>query len=716
LLVDTFHLSERLPSNLLTICAVGTTLLARAPDVSVRRRKQAGVTAREVGLKNFSSRLILSAFALLATAPAIQGQTATVLSHSVIVAQPPDAIHYEKAIGNFTSTSYPSYFLGTGVNGYVYDTQKGTNCSLGIPAEYYERSRAFTYPGDTYSGVIASLYTSVDWLENPLNWGSSLCDDWQVQPINPNRGAHELHLVDLDGDGQLDVLASGSEYPTLYATGFMVFQNSYNSWSLGAFAPDGGDSIDVIAINGVNGGARTNIVGCDAARGSGWTAHLIASTSVSGLPACNLGVSVASLSVGNRDIVIIASGEVGSVPPWTPGLGYYDPGSTPDSPWTFHQLDSTYTDVHQIATDVLNGTPFFTIAEQEQASPICNGLGYNDHGSSYSGCRVAIWAWNGNGFNTPTLVSNLGSHNQTLYQLNGVEYMAGANHDTYEATDPAYNLWTFNFTTTTTPPATLSSGTYNIKNPNTGDTMDLGWALNPQWGDGSDVYLYSYNNGPTQQINYTSGGQLQSAQNTSDYLYDKGGVLALGASGDTFSITSSGNGYTIQDKTAGGLYVNSASAIDPPNVLPLSSTPTVWMFPAVSGSTGGGGSLATGKPYTFQDGNGYTMDLGWALNPQWGDGAYVYLYSYNDNSGQQLTYTASGQLQSVENSGKYVYDDGGFLTVGSSGDTFTITSSGGGYTVYDNTVGLYENSPGKISPPNKLALSSTPTVWTATLQ
>jgi hypothetical protein len=685
-------------------------------------------------MNHLSGLLLLSAFAFLAPVSALQAQTAKVLNHTVIVAQPPDPIHYEKAIGNYTSTTYPSFFLGTGNsgNGYIYDTQTGKNCSVGVPGYYYERARTFTYPGDKYAGVIASLFTSVAWLENPLNYGGSLCGDWGVQTINPDRGAHTLHVVDLDGDGKMDVLASGGEYPTVTKTGFIDFQDSNTSWVLGSFAPTAGDSIDIVGISGVNGGARTNIVGCNsnnsslywyqnpggsAARGSAWTAHLIASTVLGGAPACNEGATIASLTVGNRDIVIVASGEVGSVPPWSPGLGYYDPGSNPEATWTFHQLDATYTDVHEIATDVLNGTPFFVIAEQEQASTICNGDGYNDHGSSYSGCRVAIFPWNGNGFNTPTLVSNLGSHNQTLYQLNGVEYLAGANHNTYKPTDPSYSLWTFNFGSTTPPPppTTLAAGTYNIKNPNNGDTMDLGWAMNPQWGDGPYVYLYTFNNGASQQITYTSGGKLQS-NNTADYLYDDGGALAVGSSGDIFSITSSGTGSTIQDTSASGLYVNNTSAIDPPNKLTLSATPTVWMFPIVSGGGGSPTSLATGKPYNFQDGSGNTMDLGWAQNPQWGYGNFVYLYSYNNGSSQQIIYTAAGKLQSVSSTTENLYDSGGDLALGSTGDTFTINSSGSGYTIFDTTVGLYVNSPGKTDPPNKLVLSSTPTVWKATLQ
>jgi hypothetical protein len=293
-----------------------------------------------------------------------------------------------------------------------------------------------------------------------LNWGGSVCDGWPVQPINPDHG-HEIRVVDLDGDGKMDVLASGRYFP-VRMTGFINFQDNNQSWPLGAFVPPAGDSIELVAINGVNGGARSNIVACNptdnslywyqnpggsGARTANWTAHLIASTSTGGNPACDEGVTLASLNVGDRDIVIIATNEggTGDSVTWLPGLGYYDPGSDPNSPWTFHEIDNTFRYVHQIATDVLNGVPFFTVGEQEQTSPMCNAEGYDYHGSLYNGCRVGIFPWNGNGFNAPTIVSNLGSHNQTVYQLNGVEYLAGANHNRYGATDPAYNLWTFNF-------------------------------------------------------------------------------------------------------------------------------------------------------------------------------------------------------------------------------------------------------------------------------
>jgi hypothetical protein len=129
------------------------------------------------------------------------------------------------------------------------------------------------------------------------------------------------------------------------------------------------------------------------------------------------------------------------------------------------------------------------------------------------------------------------------------------------------------------------------------------------------------------------------------------------------------------------------------------------------------GLLSTGKSYNFRDVHGNTMDLGWALHPEWGNnGSYVYLYDYNNGPSQQITFTASGQLQAVQTPGLYLYSKAGVLAVGPSGDTFTIAPSGSGFVIYDNTAKLYVNSAGAILPPNQLTLSSTPTVWGATLQ
>lgn len=535
---------------------------------------------------------VFPALSLGLLAAAANAQTAQLLSHSLITPTPPDSIQYEKAIGNFTSTEHPSYFLGTDSNSYIFDTETGQSCSLNVPGKYYEGARPYTHPGDKYAGVVASLYTSTVWLENPMNWGGDVCGGWPVQVIDPNRGAHALRMADLDGDGKLDVIASGQQYPEVIPQGFLRFQNNYDSWVAGAFNPPMGDSVDLIRVDGVNSEARTNFVACnptdnslywyqnpggDAARNAAWTPHLIARSSTEGQPACTQGIALASVNVGDRDIVVVASSETGqgNDEGWSAGLGYFDPGTNPGGEWTFHQIDSSALDVHQIESDVLNGVPFFTIGEQEQATASCNQLGYDDHKGSFNGCRVAVYAWNGNGFSQPTILSTQGSHNQALYQLDGVEYMAGSNHNTYGAVDNAYNLWTFTLASGPSS-AALAPGTYFIADESSGNRMDLGWAVHTEWGFDSLVALYEANTSPDQRITLTPSGQLEAAATPGMFLHNRNGSLALGTAGDVFVVARIGSGYTIQDVTAGGIYVNSANEIGPYRPLTLSATPTVW--------------------------------------------------------------------------------------------------------------------------------------------
>jgi hypothetical protein len=667
--------------------------------------------------------------------PAGYSQTANVLSHSVIVAHPPDSVHFEKAIGNFTSPSYPSYFLGTSSNGYVYDINSGQNCSLGVPASYYERSRPYTFPGDKYAGVIASLETSTVWLENPLNVaGGNLCNGWHVQEINPARGAHELHVVDLDGDGKMDVLASGEQAPDIVTAGFLSFQNSSSSWVLGSFAPPSGDSLDVVAINGVNGGARTNIVACNpsnkslywyqnpggsAARTANWTSHLIASTSINGYPGCTEGVSLASLNVGGRDIVIISSNEIGgSGDPelWPPGLGYYDPGSNPNGTWTFHQIDSTYRDVHQIATDVLNGTPFFSVGEQEQSSPSCNGEGMNDHGSLYSGCRVGIFTWNGSGFNPVNILSNLGIHNQVMYQLNGVEYLAGANHDTYEATDPAYNLWTFNFSSSGGGGgggggSPLVAGTYNIGGSY---VIDGGFYVS-YWGFPPAAEAYAENgsplgSSPAQQFRFAASGSDFTICNVQEgaCLTDGGSVVDIGQGTDTWLATPSGSGYTLKN-TRTGNYMGVVPSVSRGNV-PMSAT--VVAVPLQTVSTGGGGGTPTFSAGTYNIGSSYVIDGGFYTS-YWGFPPAAEAYPENGsplgtNPSQEFKFAASGTDFTICNvqEAACLTDGGSVVDIGQGTDMWLITASGSGWTLKNTRTGNYMGAIPSVSRGN-IPMSST---------
>src|SRR5262249_21631727 len=102
----------------------------------------------------------------------------------------------------------------------------------------------------------------------------------------------------------------------------------------------------------------------------------------------------------------------------------------------------------EIACDTMNGVPFCTVGEQEQASNVCNSQGYNNH-ATVSGCRVAIFPWNGSGFAGPTFLQDTtgnpvrGTQNQALFQFNGMEYMVGATHAVLGGYDTNFYLWKF---------------------------------------------------------------------------------------------------------------------------------------------------------------------------------------------------------------------------------------------------------------------------------
>ncbi len=103
---------------------------------------------------------------------------------------------YEKTIGYFTSTSYPSYFLGSQAGAYLYDPVKGLKFTIDPGNEYYERAKPFLFPGDTYPGIIASRGGQLVWLQNPANWdGGDAAQPWGSYVINPNSGCHDLVIA-----------------------------------------------------------------------------------------------------------------------------------------------------------------------------------------------------------------------------------------------------------------------------------------------------------------------------------------------------------------------------------------------------------------------------------------------------------------------------------------------------------------------------------------
>jgi FG-GAP-like repeat len=663
----------------------------------------------------------------------------------------------EKVVDFFTSTTIPSAVLGQGDQPagpggmYLYTTSNPstgpwTKSTIEPNGNFYERAKALLFPGETYPDIIASDNSNLVRLVNPKNSGGDPTQPWPIVTINPNAGCHDINFADIDGDGKIDIVCSASSI--LGSSSSIAYQNSPNSWSVESNVTPSGDALAVVTIAGYPG---NHLVACDpntgtlvwyrnpGNRGTGWAPYTIGD--------CNEGVSIQTGIFNGSDGVIVASNE-DEPDAWAPGLVWYEPNSDPTQPWIEHEIDNTYRDVHQINTGIINNIPYFVVGEQEQASSVCNTVGANDH-PGIRGCRVTLFTF-ANGSFTPTLIFNDGTQNQSIIPYNGGLLMVGANH-TFYGGYPAFQAWTINMSGSAGSSGgnsgggsggnsggnsgggsggssgggsasggkSLPTGSYSFEDGH-GYTMDAGWALNPQWGYGDDIFLYSHNNGTNQQFTFTSSGQLQSVPNSSQYLVDQAGALALGTRGDTFTITQSGSGYVIQDTSASGLYVNSPGAIGPPNQLTLSSTPTVWSLVGNSAPPPQPGKLLPGT-YSILD---TVTPTPWAI-----DGGFYYWQGIksieewqqtDDNTAQQWKFSQNSDgSYSICDVGDQqaslgypcLSDKSGVLSIGySSSDSWLVAVSGNGYTLQDSVTKRYMG-PDPSAPAGVVHMSSTPTVW-----
>jgi hypothetical protein len=444
--------------------------------------------------------------------------------------------------------------------------------------DFYERTRAFTYPGDTYPGVIASRSGQLVWYANPLNGGGDPTRPWTLIVINPNSGCHDIHIVDLDGDGRQDIACSAALFKG--SPSFIAYQNNWNDWQIvtdpfvDASGAGVGDSIGFVSING---GPRTNVVGATPSgvywfqnpgnRTGTWVRHLV------GNGGSNNDIGETAISTvaygGPSDAIIVGSSEEPKGP-WTPGLVAFFAGSNPQALWNAKSLDSTYRAIHEISNGNLAGSPFFIVAEQEQASSKCNSAGYNEHPQSVPGCRVELFEYKGGTFTPVTGLSNLGTHNQSFVLYNGGLAVAGANHNLYGATDPALHLWTVTASPSTLPTGTLPNGTYRVSL--NGASVDAGFGYS---GLTPTVQLYPNNSGCDQKWIWNGASFLNYCTWTGYYLDDAGdGTVSEGTvlegTPDTWTVTASGSGWVIQDKrTKRYLSDNSGT-------LGMTTTKTVW--------------------------------------------------------------------------------------------------------------------------------------------
>jgi hypothetical protein len=371
----------------------------------------------------------------------------------------------EKLVGYFTSTTTPSIVVGFQTENstlggiYLYTSTSGSiagpwqQTAIANSGDAYERAAAFTYPGDTYPGVIASIQPAgsstyqIIWYQNPKNWGlDPTTHPWGVQVINGKSGCHDIRLADMDGDGKLDVVCSASM--ALGTGSFVVFQNNYNNWKVVYDVANLGDGVDVIAIAGSD---SHHLVGANAADGNiywyenpcrrvpfqqstpcyvsrtaRWAAHKIASPNTGTAK----GNSFTTITIGGVDSVIAATNEHASEGISTLGVAWFYPGADPAKPWNTVDLDSTYRDVHAINTGTWNGgIPYALAAEQEQACPPATPAG--NPPSHQTPCRIAIFQYVNRTWKQ-TVLSQTSTQNQSVIAWGNGLLMADANHGVFE--------------------------------------------------------------------------------------------------------------------------------------------------------------------------------------------------------------------------------------------------------------------------------------------
>jgi hypothetical protein len=424
----------------------------------------------------FLSAGCLSAGNALATEPAFQ--------HIIIDPHPSvnGSDTLEKALVDINGDGLLDAVLGEGGGGlYWYEAPASGNLAdpwirhtIAPDGNFYEDIAVADVNGDGAPDLIASDNDQIVWFENPRGHGGNpATDPWPVHMIRASGGAHVIALGDIDGDGKLDVVVSGSDI--LGSTSAILFQNNPDSWTEvdfghlgeGVALLDIGSGLGNVDIAGADG---DNVVwfenpresGGDARTGS-WIEHVIAS-----LPYAE-GDSFASgvfSSSGGMDLIAAANENM-------PVSGLYRLVAPADrrQPWQVQTIDSTYQAVHKIDVGDMDrdGNLDFVVAEQEQAhnTGSCWCQNFNNQ-------RVAVFYNDGNGNFTQQILATTGGQNQVLGDIDhdGDLDILSANHGYYGAPNPL-ELWVNQLY----HPSATAGGTAAIQDPGFEDSSSLA----PAW-------------------------------------------------------------------------------------------------------------------------------------------------------------------------------------------------------------------------------------------
>jgi hypothetical protein len=316
-----------------------------------------------------------------------------------------------------------------------------TRYTIAKSGDFYEHAAALDVDGDGWVDIVASDTGQLVWFQNPGASGD-FSQPWNRIPINQGAGAHDFRVQDMDGDGRLDIVCSGSQ--GLGSSAFIAFQTDPWTWQNVGVA-NVGEGISLLDIG--DGLGAIHIAAADlgtgdvswwenprargqSARSAAWNRFAIAP----GAGAQGNAFETGFLNGSGMAVVTAANETEGS---FASGVVWYEPSADRRSgAWISHVVDTTYMAVHAIEVVDLDGdgAAEVVVGEQEQAGGApCIAAAHPGIPS-----RVTVFYNDGSGGLSPQVISSSGGQNQVVTDLTGNGNMAilSANHGYYCAADP----------------------------------------------------------------------------------------------------------------------------------------------------------------------------------------------------------------------------------------------------------------------------------------
>jgi regulation of enolase protein 1 (concanavalin A-like superfamily) len=317
-------------------------------------------------------------------------------------------------------------------------TDKWDRFTITPSGESYEDLIVYDVNGDGAKDVIASIDSAIKWYENPAGHsGNPTTDVWQEHIISSNApGENNFILKDIDGDGVLDLvtphtvfMGSGKDF------GQGVVYNSAGFRGLALL--DIGSGLGAVNFVGTDPNSPFSFVWFENPRESGgnartgnWIEHVVGTSyPCDDAPSCFGGGSVANLATGDlngdgrMDLVTVQSEGYPIIPPG--GIIWWEaPADRRNGTWVKHTFDPGFDSPHNVwVADIdRNGTLDVIAAQQEQSKER----------------RVAVFLNDGTGNFSMQILSNTGSHNPYLTDINGDGWLDlfSAGHGRFGAPNP----------------------------------------------------------------------------------------------------------------------------------------------------------------------------------------------------------------------------------------------------------------------------------------